>query len=278
MPTGTGYFDKTNQVYLPKSVETWDDFTGSSAGDDWDSLTSWAGTPSLPFTFQTDVQDAGSLDSWLLLWNVQTGGYFTTTVYADSDESSTGSTGSGVYTAYGPYEPGDSLPAIYGRWFYLVFTFFAPSSADDFDTQLQRIKGIEITFDKRKTKETVRFTTAQVIAQSGLSGTTGNYVYLSKSVSLPTNVQSTEHQPTDAIYVQADYVEDSSSAGEESYIIETVTMPKTYIDYGNSNSINIDIYDLNIRDSYTRIANGFDLYIEGYPFVSIGEHGNTSKS
>jgi len=278
MPTGTGYFDKTNQVYLPKSVETWDDFTGSSAGDDWDSLTSWTGTPSLPFTFETDVQDAGSLDTWLLLWSVQTGGYFTTTVYADSTESSAGSTGSGFYTTYGPYAPGETMPAIYGRWFKLLFTFYAPSSADDFDAQLQRLKSIEITFDKRKTKETVAYTNDQ-ITTSDAYVSTGQYLYVAKSISLPTNVQVSERLPTETLYFQSGYVEDASSAGEDDYAVSSTadSAPKAYLAYGSGPSINITMYDLNTFSKTQKVDAGFDLYIEGYPYVNLNSHGNAER-
>ena len=57
---GNGYYDPQQGQYLPKSVETWDDFQGSSAGDDWDSMTSWEGTPVLPLTFSSDIIDYGS--------------------------------------------------------------------------------------------------------------------------------------------------------------------------------------------------------------------------
>ena len=56
---GNGYFDSTSGVYRAKSVETWDDFQGSSAGDDWDSITTWHGTPVLPLEFEGDVIDYG---------------------------------------------------------------------------------------------------------------------------------------------------------------------------------------------------------------------------
>tara|TARA_S200002703_G_scaffold102811_2_gene89070 strand:+ start:2163 stop:2999 length:837 start_codon:yes stop_codon:yes gene_type:complete len=62
MSVGNGYFDSTVNQYKPKSIETWANFTADSSGNDWTGLSSWAGTPSLPLEYTTDILDYGSIE------------------------------------------------------------------------------------------------------------------------------------------------------------------------------------------------------------------------
>lgn len=273
MGSGTGYFDRESRYYKPLSVETWDDYTGSSAGDDWDSWTSWEGTPSLPFSYTSDYIDTNTIDFYNVLLKVGTGGYFTTTLERSLTEDSAGTPTNWI--TMGTYSSGDSVPGGEGRYFRVTITFNAPDSAGDFETQLQRFKSLALTATKKKVTETQSIPATDV--SSKLPGSTGNRIFVPSTIGNITNAQITLRTPVDQIYMQADYVVDSGSAGTDDYVQGSTApqRPVVYMDYtSGTNTLNIDVYDLNSFSKSVRVDVGMDLRIEGLPLLEVDEHGN----
>lgn len=283
MATGTGFFDKTARIYKPKTTVTWDDYTGSSAGDDWDSWTIWEDTTllSFPMEFETDYIDTGYEDNFLITTNIGSGGYWHTYIYNHPDDTdSTGDlTPSGIsWTTNGPYYPGDSVPALRGRFFKIKIVFLAADSAGEFNNLVQRFKSVEINASSEKIYESVRIASGQ--HDGLLPGTAGNRIYVCKKVSIPTNVQATIGLVSEEPYVQSNYVGELDSAGGTETYVEGVrrSRPIVYANSGDGPTITLDTFDFNSFSKNRRIDAPLYLMIEGYPFVTVDEHGNITRS
>lgn len=281
MATGTGFYDRSNRIYLPKDAQTWDDYQGSSAGDDWDSFTSWYDTTnlSLPMEYETDYFDAGSDQTYLVTTNVGSGGFWHTYIYAHLDD--TDSAGdlapSGIgWSEYGPYYPGDSVPAIRGRFFKIKIVFEAASSAGEFFNIVQRFRSISINATVEKITETV-----YVSNNFGdtFGGTAGNRTYVCRNISIPTNVQVTLGLPTEDPYVQADYVGELDSAGGTEIYVDAPrrTRPVCYASSGNNPTVNLDTFDMNSFSKNRRMDAPIYMRVEGYPYLTVDEHGNVKR-
>lgn len=283
MATGTGYFDKTKRLYKPKDTQTWDDYQGSSAGDDWDSWTLWEDTTSLsfPMEFETDYLDAGTEDNYLITTNIGSGGYWHTYVYHHTDDSDSAGDlePSGLsWNEKGPYYPGDSVPAMRGRFFKIKIVFEAADSAGEFDNLLQKFKSININASSDKITESIKVDDGQ--HSDLLPGTTGDRIYVCKKVSIPTDVQVTTGTVTSDPYVQQGYVGELDSAGGTEVYVESVrrARPITYASSGNGPTIVLDQFDMNSFSKNKRIDAPLYIRVEGYPYVTVDEHGNIVRS
>lgn len=283
MATGTGYFDRSSRIYKPKDTQTWNDYQATSAGDDWDSWTLWEDTSSLnlPMEFETDYLDAGYEDVFLITTNIGSGGYWNTTIYAHPDDTDSAGdlTPSGIsWNTFGPYYPGDTVPAIRGRFFKIKIVFEAADSAGEFSNLLQRFRSIEINATTDKISEHIYVTEGQ--HNTLLPGSVGDRIYVCKKVSVPTNVQATTGLSTEDPYVQQGYVGDLDSAGgTETYVASTRRVRAiTYAGSGSGPTIVLDQFDMNSFSKNKRVDAPLYLMVEGYPYVTVDEHGNITRS
>jgi hypothetical protein len=283
MAIGTGYFDKSTRLYKPKDSQTWDDYQASSAGDDWDSWELWEDLTNLllPMEFETDFIDTSYEDNFLITTNIGSGGFWHTYIYNHPDDTDSAGdlTPSGIsWNEQGPYYPGDSVPALRGRFFKIKIVFEAADSAGEFSNLLQRFRSVEINATTDKISESIKVNEGQ--HNNLLPGSIGNRIYLCKKVSIPTNVQVTTGLTTDDPYVQAQYVDDTDSAGGTEVYVESIRRVRaiTYANSGNGPTIVLNQFDMNSFSKNKRVDAPFYLMVEGFPYVTVDEHGNITRS
>lgn len=126
---GNGYFNQSTLRYEPKSVETWDDFDASSTGNDWDSITSWNGTPDLPLTFTTEIEDFGRIENVNYTITVGTNHPVYTTVYYGDTIDSTGGSIDSVSSIN--VSPSQTLSAVKARYFQFAVSIDRDSAAQE---------------------------------------------------------------------------------------------------------------------------------------------------
>lgn len=135
MPTGTGYYDINSGTYRTLGVNTWDDFDGSSPGNDWDGLTTWFGESAQSLQFTSDVQDQGIRDVVTPVIDcVATAPVTTTVYYGDTMDSSGGAIDSPSSVTITPNQA--NVGTITGRFFQFQFDI-SKDSAGDFPEQLE---------------------------------------------------------------------------------------------------------------------------------------------
>lgn len=205
---GNGYFDRENAVYLPRSTETWADLTGN-----WSSYTSWRYTPNLPLEFTSGVFDANEKNYFNVTTNVEytpVGNVTMTLYYGDTVDSSGGSIDSPSSISW---TPGDSVSAVYGRYFQLKVSITEDSAGIGL-AQLTRMQ-----FNALQEYATETLTDVNT---STLGGTVG-----ARTLDLATGfsqITSLICQPrsSSSVYVASNYVASDDSAGEV-YVEQGIT-------------------------------------------------------
>ena len=122
-----GYFDTSELVLVPDSIETWADYDASSTGVDWDGFTTWAGTPNLPLEFTTEITDAGSIATTNYLCSVDSNYPVNITVRYGNTVDSTGGAIDSFSTV--SVTPNQSLSGVKARYFQFVVSVDYPDSA-----------------------------------------------------------------------------------------------------------------------------------------------------
>lgn len=121
---GNGYYDPQARLYRSASTETWATYT------QWDTFTSWAGTPGDSVTFNTGVFDAGSVDWWNYIVTIQASLPANITVnYGETLDSSGGSIDSPQSISVTPSQ--SSIAGAYGRYFQFDITVARDSASLD---------------------------------------------------------------------------------------------------------------------------------------------------
>lgn len=233
---GNGYYDRYTAEYLPKSVETWDDFQGSSAGDDWDSMTSWEGTPVLPLTFTTELLDFGS--SELLNYIALVDSNYPVDIdvlYGDTVDSAGGDIDSPTTINV---TPSSSLVAAKGRYWQFVISVTRDSATE----AVPRIENINVSVSSDKIQRTITD-----INSNTLSGSTGvRQIGALQGIGTVSSLITQPHLPSadpyvaDS-YVAADYFESATPETPYIFVDKTTTPPTLYIydidSYGKRRSV-----------------------------------------
>jgi len=257
---GNGYYDKTARTYLPKSVETWDDYQGTSAGDDWDSWTSWQGTPLLPLTFTTTITDYGSTELLNYYFNINASAPADIEVrYGDTVDSSGGSIDSYSTLTITPGSTG--LTAKKARyWQFKVTLDYADSAGDGVIPAIYSL-------DSQLNAERVTKTLSD-IDSSTLSGSTGV-----RQISAIAGIGSIASIVTQAHLVTTTYVADSYVADD--YVEETVSTvtPAIYVDK-STDPVTLNIYDIDSYGKRKSIDCTFDAIVTGSVTMVSDNLGN----
>ena len=276
MSSGNGYFDLEAGLYKAKSIETWADFTADSTGNDWTGLSTWAGTPSLPLQYTTDVVDYGSKE--LLNYFVTVNSNYPvniTVYYGDTVDSAGGSidTPSTVSVT-----PNQNLNAIKARYFQFQISIdYEDSVGSDIDAPYLA------SIDYKVSRETVqRFLTDLDTSTLPLGGTAyGEDRYrelsgisgISGFTTIITQVQriagkyvegttDTDYYvgPEDSTYDL--YVEERTFAQANVYVDKEPTPPRLYIYTGTGEKTDCII----------------DAFVTGLPGIESDANGNIVQS
>ena len=261
---GNGYYDKYFGEYFPKSVETWDDYQASSAGDDWDSLTTWQGTPLLPLTFTSKVFDFGREEYLNYILDIQASNPADVTVrYGDTIDSAGGSIDSYSTISVTPNQSG--LTAVKARYFQFVLSIDYADSAGDSELPVFR----SVTANLSAERQTVTLTD---IVSSTLSGSTGirqlNNLPQIGSVS---SIVVTPHLPV------TNYVADSYVASGYIETAVTTSTPVIYIDKSTS-PITLYIYDIDSYGKRKSVDCTFDAIVTGNLAMSSDATGSIRET
>jgi len=260
--SGTGYYDTDSGFYRAQSVETWDNYDGSSAGGPtWDEWISWNGNAQLPLSFTTGITDYGTKDILQVTTSIQaTHPVQTTITYGDSVDSSGGAIDSpSTYTV----SPDDTdIPAFNARYFQFTVSITEDSAGAD-TTEEYYIAGINTQLGG----ETVSTTIAN-IDSSTLAGSIG--VRELSSFTGIGNIKSiviTPHVGAGNTYVATGYVV------SDYFTPEGTSVPHIAVEKGTPNLIYI--YDL--ADSNAYIDCTFDAVATGYAALTADEDGNITR-
>jgi len=251
----------------PYSVETWDDFDGASTGTDWDSITTWNGTPSLPLTYSTAIIDSGRIDQFMPLTAVQTSGQIATTIYYGNTVDSTG--GAIDSESSVSYSIGDTVEAIKARYFRFEFSVDYGDSAGVNERPIITAITTDLSSDKA-------LATFDSIDSSTLPGSVGVRTLSVDQPISPTAMTVTPHVPTANVYVASGYVTSDDSAGE--LYVETGTEPRPVIYIDKSTSpLTLYIYNLDTYGKNTGIDCVFDAMVQGIPKARVDLQGNIRR-
>lgn len=258
---GNGYYDPDQGLYLPKSVETWDDFTGSSAGDDWDSMTSWEGTPALPLTFTSGILDFGSSELLNYILTIDANYPANTTVsYGETVDSSGGAIDSPSTINV---TPSSSLNAAKGRYWQFQVSVDR-DSASQFLPYIQSV-------DVKLSGETVQRTITDINSNT-LSGSTGvRQVAALQGIGTVSSMICQPHLPSadpyvaDS-YVAADYFEGATPETPYIFIDKTTTPPTLYI------------YDIDTYGKRKAVDCVFDAIAVGLRSLTSDSDGNIKET
>jgi len=247
---GNGYFDASDGTYKAKSVETWDDFQGTSAGDDWDSLTSWNLTQNLPLTFTTGILDYGKSDILNYVVSVDASVPANITVaYGDTVDSAGGSIDSPSTVSTTPSQTG--LLGKNGRYWQFTVSLPEPDSAGVASEVVLRSVGGELRGER------IQQTITDVNSNT-LSGSTGvRQVELGSEFGAVTSIITQPHLPSGDAYVADSYVaSDYFEAG-----ITTAT-PYIFVDK-STDPITLYIYDIDAYGKRRAVDCTFDAVATG---------------
>jgi hypothetical protein len=263
--SGTGYYDEDSGFYRALSVETWDNYDGSSAGGPtWEDWATWNGNAQLPLTFTTGVTDYGSKELLQVTTSIQASHPVQTTItYGDTVDSSGGSIDSpSTYTV----NPGDtSVPAFEARYFQFTVSITVDSAGGD-TTADYFIAGITTNLGG----DTVS-TQLSNVDSSTLSGTVGERDLAAfTTISSLKSIVITPHQATGGgtFYVNTGYVASGYFTPEGG-----LSLPHVVVEKGTPNKLYI--YD--IADNNTAIDCTFDAVATGYAALSVDDDGNITQ-
>ena len=252
---GNGYYDKTARTYLPKSVETWDDYQGTSAGDDWDSLTTWQGTAVTPLEFTTTITDYGSSEILNYYFNIDATAPADVEVrYGDTVDSSGGSIDSYSTVTVTPNSTG--LTAKKARyWQFKVSIDYLDSAGDGV---IPAIFSLNAKLSAERVTKTLADIDSSTLGGSlgarQLSGTSG----ISSIVSIITQPHTISSNYVADSYVASDYVENATTTATPSIFVDKTTDPVT-----------LNIYDIDSYGKRKTMDCTFDAIVTGnVPMVS----------
>lgn len=246
---GNGYYDKGSRAYLPYSVETWDDYQGTSAGDDWDSLSTWQGTPSLPLEFVSTVTDYGSSEILNYFLEVDASVPVDVEVrYGDTVDSAGGSIDSYSTVSVTPETTG--LTAKKGRYWQFKITLDYDNSAGS--DGVPALKSLRSDLSAERVTQTIAD-----IDSSTLGGSLGaREVAVSGSISSVVSIITQPHAVSSnyvqVSYVASDYVESAATTSTPAIFVDKSTDPVT-----------LNIYDIDSYGKRKTIDCTFDAIITG---------------
>ena len=272
MPSN-GIFDRG--ILESNAIETWDTYTGDSAGNDWDSILTWNGTANLPLTYTTSVLDFGRKDYVNFLTEVASSNAVTTTTitYGDSVDSA----GAIISTGSVTVNPGDSVSPVQARYFQFSLSLDQQDSAGSgLGSHVQLLKFTSTLTSEKATQSITS------LNSNTLPGSVGE-----RQLALTTdmNVISAVCQPhfAELIYVEkvddsagGEYVSSEDSAGAL-YVEERFETPMIYINKA-TDPITLNIVDLDTYGKSKRIDCVFDAVVTGLPKMTVDGFGSIRRS
>lgn len=274
MASGNGYYNSSSGRYQAITNVTWDTYTGSSAGDDWDNWQLWDSNgvevgislpPTLPLTFTTDVIDYGSKQVLNPLVSVTASHPASITINSGDSLDSAGAIVSPSSVTIDPLTA--SVSAINARYFeFTISVDNAEDSAgftvDDITFLMPYISNIEVNLSQ----ETVIRSVIDIDSAS-LSGSIGvRQLENLTGVGTVLGVVCQPHVPID-LYVADGYVADG-------YIIETSgSTPTIYIDK-TTTPPTLNIYDLDSYGHRKTVDVKFDAVVTGMAQIESDGNGN----
>lgn len=247
---GNGYFDTNDGIYKAKSIETWDDFQGTSAGDDWDSLTEWKLTQNLPLTFTTNILDYGKSDTLNYLLDVDASVPANVTVsYGESIDSAGGSIDSPSTVSTTPSTTGYTGKK--GRYWQFTVSLPEPDSTGVANEVVLRSVNGELR-GERITQ------TVTDVDSTTLSGSTGvRQIDLGTEFGAVTSLITQPHLPSADAYVADGYV-----ASGYFEVGGTTATPYIFIDK-STDPITLYIYDIDAYGKRRSMDCVFDAVATG---------------
>ena len=259
MATGNGIFDTQENAYVPYPLNQWDDYQASSAGDDWDSLELWFGTPGTSVTITTDVYDTRLIRSYNPISYVACNIPIALTLnYSNTIDSA----GALVSPTTVNYTIGSSVSAVTARYFQWTVT----AENDSANDEIPKI----FTVDFKYRTDTNSYTVGN-IDTSTLTGSVGQReVELPPSFGTVISMIVTPHKVSTDPYIATGYVaSDYVSTGVPSRAHIT-------IDKSGSNPV-LNITELNTFGKTKFIDCTVDLMLEGMPSLAVADNGNIEE-
>lgn len=257
---GNGYWDSSARQYLPKSQETWDDYDASSATVDWDSWTSWAGTPNLPLTWTTEIFDYGRIDTINYLVTVDSTVPASITVrYGDTVDSSGGAIDNVQTISVSPNQTG--LTARRARYFqYVISLDYEDSSGTGI---IPVLNNVSAELSSRILSEN-----RSDIDSSTLPGSVGQ-----RQLALDSDISTVVSAITQPQISIETYVSDSYVASGYVETTTTSTTPVIYVDKSTT-PITLFIYDLDSYGKRRQVDCVFDAILTGTPAMASDATGS----
>jgi hypothetical protein len=272
MSEGNGYFDVVANQYKPKSVETWVDLTA------WTDLSIWAGTPSLPLEYTTDIVDYGSKDLLNYFVNVNANYPVNITVYyGDTVDSSGGSIDSPSTITV---TPNQTVNAVRARYFqFKVSIDFDDSAGSDLNVGDPYFSSINYNVNKDTIQLTLTDLDTATLPPGGNSFGSNRYRELSGIAgisgftSIITQVQRLERKYVEGAtgtdyYVGPDdstydlYIEETGQTSVDVYVDKEPTPPRLYI--------------VTPGNEFTDVV--IDAFVTGLPGIESDANGNIVQS
>ena len=268
---GNGYYNKAELRYEPKSVETWDDYDASSAGVDWDGFTTWLGTPDLPLTFTTNVEDFGRIENVNYTVTVDTNHPVYITVYYGDTVDSTG--GSIDNPSSISVSPNQTLSAVKARY----FQFTVSVDRDSATQETPYIKSIDLGFGAELvTRQLTDIDTRDLVEVQ----TDFNRIFYElpqfEGISKVTSIVA-QPQINFDVYVTDDYV-DSDDSTYSFYVEDSNYVPVIAVDKSQDP---MKIRVLGVTESITASFHRhcvFDAVVQGLPELTSDANGNISQA
>jgi hypothetical protein len=240
---GTGYYDRTTQTYKSLPTETWADYTN------WSTFTSWAGTPADSVSFTTKIFDAGKVDWWNTIVEIEATLPADVTIYAGETLESAGQIDIASTTTITPST--SPVAATYGRYFQFTITLNRDSALQS----APEIASINMNFNA--TPITI---TQSDINTSTLAGSVGaRELTFNQPVGKLTNVM-----------VQAHYTGLDDSAGESQ-------TPVIYIDKTSTPTV-LNIFNTDTYGKRTRMDCVVDVQAQAIPRLVSDEFGSIEEA
>lgn len=250
---GNGYF--AENIYQPKSTETWDNLTSG-----WDTYSSWSYTPSLPLTFTTGVVDFGRQEILNPLLDIVASHPVTTTIYYGNTVDSAG--GSIDSPSSVTVTPNSSVSSITARYFqFEISVDYSDSSGIG---PIPTISSIRTDLSARLTQ-----LTKDSIDSSTLGGSLGARELSVDDLAGVKTAIITPHAKQE-LYVASGYVASGYTTTGD-LIVPHIVIDKT------TDPITLVIRDLNTYGK-TTIDCVFDAILEGLPVIESDANGNIRET
>ena len=240
---GNGFYDPQERIYRPKSTETWADYTN------WSTFTSWAGTPADSVSFTTKIFDAGKVDWWNTIVEIEATLPADVTIYAGETLESAEQLDIVSTTTITPST--SPVAATYGRYFQFTITLNRDSALQS----APEIASINVNFNSNSVT-----LTQSDIDTSTLAGSVGaRQLTFNQPVGKLTNV-----------IVQPHYTGLDDSAGESQ-------TPVIYIDKSSTPTI-LNIFNTDTYGKRTRMDCVVDVQAQARPRLVSDEFGSIEEA